>query len=111
MSSAVVTVVPSRDEAFGYVNIESLAVGTPVVASNVGGIPEIIRDGIDGYLVPAEDELTLAEKLKKILSNSRIQQNMSKNARLRFLDSFELTSAVRREAQWYEDLASGQVVV
>ncbi len=49
MPEAVATVVPSRSEAFGLVNIESLAVGTPVVASQVGGILEIIRHGITSF--------------------------------------------------------------
>ena len=59
MAEATATVTPSRSEAFGLVNVESLAVSTPVIASSVGGIVEIIRDNVDGFLSPPNDSNTL----------------------------------------------------
>jgi glycosyltransferase involved in cell wall biosynthesis len=108
MSTAVATVVPSRQEAFGLVNIESMAVGTPVVASAVGGIPEIIRDGLDGFLVPPESPEALANRLKMILSDSHLRREMRANARHRFLSEFEQRRSIRRQADWFEDLAARQ---
>ena len=106
MASAAVTAVPSRDEAFGLVNVESLAVGTPVVASRVGGIPEIIRDGREGFLVPPEDPDALAAALGRVLENPALRREMSANARARFLSHYELNAACSRQAAWFEEIAS-----
>jgi glycosyltransferase involved in cell wall biosynthesis len=70
MQKACVVVLPSASEGLGRVAIEALATGTPVIASNVGGIPEVVEDGKTGFLVSAGDERPLAEKLRWILENS-----------------------------------------
>lgn len=104
MALANATVVPSRSEGFGLVNIESLAVGTPVVASCVGGIVEVIRDGVDGFLVPPDNPEVLAEKLLSLLSNSHLRRTMSRNARERFLTTFEQSKVVKEQADWFEKI-------
>jgi glycosyltransferase involved in cell wall biosynthesis len=108
MASAVVTVVPSRSEAFGLVNIESMAVGTPVVASKVGGIVEIIRHGVDGFLVPPDNAEALAEKLKVILCNPHVRREMRTSCRQRFLEQFEQRRSVLEQADWHEELANSK---
>src|ERR1039458_8862953 len=55
LADSSVSVIPSRAEAFGFVALESMAVGLPVIASNTGGLAEVIRDGVDGFLVPPGD--------------------------------------------------------
>ena len=102
MALAAATVVPSRSEAFGLVNIESLAVGTPVVAARVGGIVEVIRDGVDGFLVSPNDPNAFAEKLNLILSNPNLRATMSRNARERFLTTFEQSKVIKEQADWFE---------
>ena len=69
-SAADVTVVPSYYESFGLVALESLACGTPVVATDVGDMSNIIRQGETGYVVPDNDPQELAEKIGIILSKS-----------------------------------------
>ncbi len=108
MAAATVCVMPTRSEAFGLVNIEALAVGTPVIASCVGGIPEIIRDGQEGFLVPPDDPRALADRLRIILSDPVLRARMSQNARQRFLDHFELRTAIAREADWFEALVGSR---
>jgi glycosyltransferase involved in cell wall biosynthesis len=104
MAEAVVTVVPSRSEAFGLVNVESLSVSTPVIASAVGGIPEIVRNGVDGFLIPPDDPVALAEKLHTLLTDHTIRERLSKNARERFVTTFEHNGAIERIAGWLEGL-------
>lgn len=106
MTSSIATIVPSRSEAFGLVNIESMAVGTPVIASGVGGIVEIIRDGVDGFLVPPDDPGALAEKLKTLLSNAELRRKMGDNAREHFLKDFEQGKIVSQQVEWLESIAA-----
>ena len=106
MALATATVVPSRSEGFGLVNIESLAVGTPVVASSVGGIVEVIRDGVDGFLVPPDNPEALAERLLLLLSNPDLRRTMSRNARERFLTTFEQSKVVKEQADWFETVVN-----
>ncbi|MGD0351661.1 MAG: glycosyltransferase family 4 protein [Verrucomicrobiota bacterium] len=104
MARATATIVPSRAEAFGLTTVESLAVGTPVVASSVGGIPEVVRDGVDGFLVPPDDPAALAAKVKLLLSDVELRRKMSLNARERFLSTFEQGKVVEEQADWLENI-------
>ena len=76
---ADVFVLPSTSEAFGLVLLEAMACGTPVVASNVGGIPGVVKDGFVGFLVPPKDPQAIAKKVLKILENPELRETMSKN--------------------------------
>ncbi|OGW69006.1 MAG: hypothetical protein A2036_00535 [Omnitrophica bacterium GWA2_50_21] len=90
MARAWVAVVPSRSEGFSRVVIESMAVGTPVIASCVGGIPELLTDGREGFLVPPENPEALAEKIALLLSGRDLRKKMSAQARTTFLERFDL---------------------
>lgn len=105
MAAATVVVVPSHAEAFGIVNIEALSVGTPIVASNVGGIRDIVRDGVDGYLVPPADPASLADALAKVLDGGPGYEAMRRSARDRFLQEYEISRGVGVQADWYESLS------
>lgn len=106
MAEAEVTIIPSRSDACPLVSIESLAVGTPIIASTVGGIPEIIRDGLDGFLVPPDNPDLLAEKLKTLLINSNLLNEMRQKARERFLTHFEQNLAISKQIQWLEKIVT-----
>ena len=74
---ADVVVVPSTvKEAFGLVILEAMAARTPVVASNIGGIPNIVKDGRTGFLVRPRSANEIAEKVNKILGNEKLRQAM-----------------------------------
>jgi glycosyltransferase involved in cell wall biosynthesis len=62
-------VLPSRQEAFGRVLIEAMAAGVPVIATAVGGIPEVCTDGLTGFLVPPEDAEALAVAIALTLTD------------------------------------------
>ena len=75
-SSRVVVVPSLYRESFGMVALEAMASGRPVVASMVGGLPEVVRDGLSGYLVPPGSEDLLAERIIQLLSDGDLAKRM-----------------------------------
>ena len=80
-SAAEVCVMPSLYESFGLVALEAMACGTPVVASRVGGLPYVVRDGETGLLVPDSDPAALAAALRRILTDSALRSRLGARAR------------------------------
>ena len=76
-----VACVPSRAESFGRTAIEAFAVGTPVVATAVGGLQDIVTDGETGMLVPYGNEEALAGAIRQLLDDPDLRQSMSREAR------------------------------
>ncbi|HET6314157.1 MAG TPA: glycosyltransferase [Chloroflexia bacterium] len=79
-SAADITVMPSHYESFGMVAVEAMASGTPVIASNVGGLSYTVKDGVTGYLVPEENHFVLAEQVHHLLKNPDIREQMGRQA-------------------------------
>lgn len=79
-SAADVLVMPSHYESFGMVALEAMACGTPVIASQVGGLAYLIKDGETGYHVPDQDSDALCEKLNLLLGDPRLRQAMGERA-------------------------------
>lgn len=77
--SADVFVLPSLYEVFGIVNLEAMACGIPIIASNVGGIPEVVKDGKNGILVPPRNSKSLSDAIIYLLENEDIREKMGKN--------------------------------
>lgn len=83
-------VLASKVEGLPVSIIEAMAAGLPVVASNVGGIAELIEEGITGFLVPPGDYNRLAEKIKVILQNPTLAKSMGIEGRKKILNNFSL---------------------
>jgi len=79
-SAADVVVVPSHYESFGMVALEAMACGTPVVASQVGGLAYLIKDGETGYHVRNQEPGELADRLMRVLQDDDLHASMSENA-------------------------------
>ena len=99
-SAADVFVAPSIEEAFGQTVLEAMGCGTPCVAFNVGGIPDMVEHGRNGYLAPARDGQALAGGIYWILQDDQRRAHLGFNARTKVEEEF--TSRVY--AQRYFDL-------
>ena len=79
-SAAEAVVVPSYYESFGMVALEAMACGTPVVASQVGGLAFLVRDGVTGYTVPVDEPQALADRLTLLLKDPALRHWMGQQA-------------------------------
>ena len=103
MAQAALCVVPSRDEAFGWVNVEAHSVGTPVVASAVGGIKEVVVDGQTGFLVAPDDVAALTEKIELLLKNTKLRKKFGKQSLVHFEENFSMRH-LNRHTEFFENL-------
>ncbi len=88
---ANVTVIPSiKPESFGRVAIEAMSIGQPVIASNLGGLTEIIADGVDGMLFTPGSHASLAEKIIELIDNQYIIEEMGRAAEKKFHEKFTI---------------------
>jgi starch synthase len=118
LSHARVFVCPSIYEPFGIVNLEAMACGAPVVASAVGGIPEVVEDGKTGYLVSFEPDgtpmgaprdrrafaLALAARINELCSDPALASELGQAGRKRVEDHFAWSTIARQTAQLYRRL-------
>ena len=81
MQAADLVVVPSRAEPLGLAAVEALACGVPVVAARVGGLIEVVEDGVNGVLVPPADALALGGAIRELLGSDERRAGPAANAR------------------------------
>jgi D-inositol-3-phosphate glycosyltransferase len=79
-SAAEVVVMPSHYESFGMVALEAMSCGTPVIASQVGGLAFLVQDGVTGYTIPAEDHEILCDRLTALLGDEALLLQLGRNA-------------------------------
>jgi starch synthase len=106
LTHAAVFVCPSVYEPLGIVNLEAMACGTAVVASRVGGIPEVVADGDTGVLVDADDgfEAGLTRALDSVLGDPGAARRMGEAGRERAVSEFGWGAVARRTAGLYEEI-------
>ena len=80
-----------------------MACGTPVIASQVGGLAFLVQDGVTGYTVPAEDHLALCEKLTALLGQEPLRQKMGRNA-AEYALSYDWGKIARQIMEVYSEL-------
>jgi alpha-maltose-1-phosphate synthase len=105
LSHATVFACPSLYEPLGIVNLEAMACGTAVVASAVGGIPEVVSDGETGLLVPPGDPEALAGALNALLGDPARADALGRAGRARAVAEFGWQAVAAQTAELYAELA------
>ncbi len=102
MSVADLFLLPSEQESFGLVALEAMASGVPVVASQVGGLPELVEEGKTGFLRPVGDVPGMLEASLEILTSRTRRRNMGEAARARAIEHFRPEVVLPRYLEVYE---------
>lgn len=108
MASADLFVLPSVAEAFGVVFAEAIYLGVPIVATRIGGIPEIVSDGVDGILIPPANSEAIAEATADLLNNPNKLKSLAGAGREKVIGKFEFKDMTRQYEAVYEDLINGK---
>ena len=103
-SAADLFVFPTRADIFGLVLQESMACGTPMVSFNVGGVPDLVRPNITGYLAEPEDPKDLAYGIVQLLEDDALRQQMSQNCRAIALEEYPLELQAQRYIKLYHQI-------
>ena len=96
-----VIVIPSLMEATSLSALEAMATGKPIVATNVGGLPFLIHDGDNGFLVPPRHPFELAQAIKRLLDSPNLRTQFGSNGRTRVEDEFDWRVIARRTKEVY----------
>lgn len=102
LSIADVFLMPSGSETFGLAALEAMACGVPVVASDIGGLPELIVEGVTGFLCPLGDVDALTDRTRRILTDEDLHARMAAAARSRAEGAFDLDRIVPHYETYYE---------
>ena len=108
LSAADVAVLPSLSgEAFPRAVIEAMAMGKPVVATDVGGTREAILEGVTGFVVPPGDPEALADRIGRLVDNEAMRASMGQAARRRAGEFFSIETNVRATERLYREMMNG----
>ncbi len=110
LNAADVFLLPSDIEGLPLSILEAMAHGLPIVASNVGGIPEIIEHDISGWLVPAGDHAALAAAIRRMATDPVLRRRLGDAARERANVTFSLSTMVGKYDQVYDEALAGGTV-
>ena len=111
MQAMDVFVLPSLTEGFGLALAEAMACGVPVVASAVGGVPELVADGVSGLLVPPGDPAALAAAIGRVLESPELAKELSTRALRDISDNFSVGRMTRQVSELYAGLVRGTMSI
>ena len=106
LAAADLCVLPSRYEPFGTVMIESWAAGKPLVAAASAGPSALIRDGVDGLLVPVDDAAALAAAIRRVVGDPALARTLVKNGHAEYQARFTEEAVAQRYMAFYEAVAA-----
>jgi glycosyltransferase involved in cell wall biosynthesis len=96
LSISDVLLVPSVAESFPMAILEALSMGKPVIASRVGGTSEVIREGVNGFLVEPKDTHSLMEKLNILIHDENARGRLARNARETVINDFSVSGMIQK---------------
>ena len=99
-----IVLAPSRREALSLTLAEAAAIGLPVIAARVGGIPEVVAEGETGLLVPAEDAAALGAAMARLAADSGLRARLGAQGRARYLRDFSLPTMVAGTQAVYQEV-------
>jgi glycosyltransferase involved in cell wall biosynthesis len=101
-------VVSSVTDTTNLTVLEAMALGRPVVVTRVGGLPEVVADGLTGYVVPARDADALAGRIVELLEDAEARRRMGEAGRARFAECFTAARMVEEHLALYASLPGGE---
>ena len=107
LSASDLFLMPSAQESFGLAALEAMACEVPVVASRVGGVPELVDDGVTGFLCPADDLDAMANASIRLLTDDALHARMSLGARARAVERFADSKIVPLYERFYDEVLGG----
>jgi len=102
-----VLLLPSEQESFGLAALEAMACEVPVVASRVGGLPEVVDDGETGFLSAVGDVDKMAEDAVRLLTDKKLRREMGKRARISAISRYSTDLVIPRYIEFYEKVLAG----
>lgn len=108
LSASDVFLLPSSQESFGLAALEAMACGLPVVASKVGGLSELVDDGVSGFLRPANDLRGMADAIVRLLTDDALYASASEAARATAEQRFRDSIVVPMYESYYEEILAGE---
>lgn len=105
LARASIFVLPSHTEGQPIGILEAMAAGLPVVATRTGGIPDVVRDGVDGFVVPVASPGELADRLERLVRSPDLRERMGAAARVRAAERYDLSRLRASMAAWYARVA------
>jgi len=106
LSQIDIFVLPSLNEGLGVAVLEAMASGRPVIATRVGGLPELVEDRVTGYLVPPGNPAALADAIVQLASQRILLREMGSKGKMRLERHFTLEKMAQRNEEFYYDLQS-----
>ncbi|PIX22536.1 MAG: glycosyl transferase family 1, partial [Deltaproteobacteria bacterium CG_4_8_14_3_um_filter_43_13] len=96
--------LPSLNEGMGRVLVEAMAMGKPIVASDIGGIPDLVKDGANGILFTPRDVDAMAEAIIKLLLDRELRRKMGNEGKKLAYPAYDASVMVRKIEGLYKDL-------
>ncbi len=108
MTTFDVFALPSLWEGFAVVILEAMSLGKPVVATHVGGIPEVVEDGVNGFLVAPRDSKQMASRILDLVNNEVLRHRMGEEGKKKIRERFGVEYMVKEVEQVYLSVLKGK---
>lgn len=106
LSASDIFLLTSVSEGIPVTILEAMAAGVPVVATEVGGVPELVDDGVTGFLAPASDSAALADSIVRLCASAELRRSVAERARQRVASDFSQSTMIDEYARLYQEMTT-----